>query len=49
MRPDYPHKIFPDFRSHFFLLMETLAIDGVPISCRGIDAFLWSKKTIVFW
>jgi len=28
MRPDYPHKIFPDFRSHFFLLMETLAMDA---------------------
>jgi hypothetical protein len=26
MRPDYPHKIFPDFRNHFFLLMETLAM-----------------------
>lgn len=28
MRPDYPHKIFPDVRSHFFLLMETLAMDA---------------------
>jgi len=28
MRPDYPHKIFPDFRNHFFLLMETLAMDA---------------------
>jgi len=28
MRPDYPHKIFPDFRNHFFLLMETLAMDS---------------------
>lgn len=28
MRPDYPHKIFPDFRKHFFLLMETLAMDA---------------------
>jgi len=27
MRPDYPHKIFSDFRNHFFLLMETLAMD----------------------
>jgi len=27
MRPDYPHKIFSDFRDHFFLLMETLAMD----------------------
>lgn len=26
MRPDYPHKIFSDFRNHFFLLMETLAM-----------------------
>jgi hypothetical protein len=28
MRPDYPHKIFPDIRNHFFLLMETLAMDA---------------------
>jgi hypothetical protein len=28
MRPDYPHKIFADFRNHFFLLMETLAMDA---------------------
>ena len=28
MRPDYPHKIFPDFRNHFYLLMETLAMDS---------------------
>jgi len=28
MRPDYAHKIFPDFRNHFFLLMETLAMDA---------------------
>jgi len=27
MRPDYAHKIFSDFRNHFFLLMETLAMD----------------------
>jgi len=27
MSPDYPHKIFLDFRNHFFLLMETLAMD----------------------
>jgi hypothetical protein len=33
MRPDYPHKIFPDFRNHFFLLMETLAMDG-EVSCE---------------
>jgi hypothetical protein len=26
MRPDYPHKIFPDSRNHFFLLMEALAM-----------------------
>jgi hypothetical protein len=28
MRPDYPHKLFADFRNHFFLLMETLAMDA---------------------
>ena len=28
MRPDYPHKTFLDFRNHFFLLMETLAMDA---------------------
>jgi hypothetical protein len=28
MRPDYAHKIFPDERNHFELLMETLAIDN---------------------
>jgi hypothetical protein len=28
MQPDYPHKIFPDLRNHFFLLMETLAMDA---------------------
>jgi len=27
MLPDYPHKIFPDSRDHFFLLMETLAME----------------------
>jgi hypothetical protein len=27
MRPDYPHKRFADHRSHFNLLMETLAMD----------------------
>ena len=27
MLPDYPHKLFSDKRSHFELLMETLAID----------------------
>lgn len=27
MQPDYPHKLFPDERSHFELLMETLAMD----------------------
>ena len=26
VRPDYAHKIFPDLRDHFFLLMETLAM-----------------------
>jgi hypothetical protein len=26
MRPDYPHKVFPDSRNHFFLLMEALAM-----------------------
>jgi hypothetical protein len=28
MLPDYPHKIFSDHRSHFNLLMETLAMDA---------------------
>ena len=28
MRPDYPHKLFTDQRSHFNLLMETLAMDN---------------------
>ena len=28
MRPDYPHKLFNDHRSHFNLLMETLAMDA---------------------
>lgn len=27
MRPDYPYKLFNDHRSHFNLLMETLAMD----------------------
>ena len=27
MRPDYPHKLFFDQRSNYFLLMETLAMD----------------------
>jgi hypothetical protein len=31
MRPDYPHKIFPDSRTHFFLLMETLAMMPVAV------------------
>ncbi len=35
MRPDYPHKIFSDFRDHFFLLMETLAMDA-PLSPKGM-------------
>jgi hypothetical protein len=30
MRPDYPHKIFPDSRNHFFLLMEMLAMMSPP-------------------
>jgi hypothetical protein len=30
MRPDYPHKVFPDSRNHFFLLMETLAMMPIP-------------------
>jgi hypothetical protein len=34
MRPDYPHKIFADFRTHFFLLMETLAMLS-PHSLKG--------------
>lgn len=28
MHPDYPHKLFPDQRSRFNLLMEALAMDG---------------------
>jgi hypothetical protein len=28
MRPDYAHKIFSDKRSHFELLMETLAMQA---------------------
>jgi hypothetical protein len=28
MRPDYPHKLFTDYRNHFNLLMETLAMDA---------------------
>ena len=28
MRPDYPHKIFFDARSHYVLLMQTLAEDA---------------------
>jgi hypothetical protein len=28
MRPDYPHKLFKDKRSHFELLMETLALEA---------------------
>ena len=28
MHPDYPHKLFADKRSHFELLMETLAMDA---------------------
>jgi hypothetical protein len=28
MLPDYPHKLFTDERSHFTLLMETLAMDS---------------------
>ncbi len=27
MRPDYPHKLFADKRSHYSLLMTTLAMD----------------------
>jgi hypothetical protein len=34
MRPDYPHKIFPDSRNHFFLLMEMLAM-LVLLSSKG--------------
>jgi hypothetical protein len=30
MLPDYPHKLFPDQRSSFNLLMETLAMDETP-------------------
>jgi len=28
MIPDYPHKIFSDKRSGYFLLMESLAMDS---------------------
>ena len=28
MLPDYPHKLFPDHRSNFNLLMEVLAMDS---------------------
>src|SRR4030095_14655805 len=39
MRPDYPHKIFPDSRNHFFLLMETLAmIPPFPDTCAEVCA-----------
>ena len=30
MLPDYPHKLFPDKRNHFELLMETLAMQASP-------------------
>jgi hypothetical protein len=30
MRPDYPHKTFPDSRNRFFLLMEALAM--IPVA-----------------
>lgn len=29
MLPDYPHKLFPDQRNLFNLLMETLAMDDL--------------------
>lgn len=29
MLPDYPHKLFPDERKDFNLLMETLAMDSI--------------------
>ena len=29
MRPDYPHKLFPDHRNNYFLLMETLAVEKI--------------------
>jgi hypothetical protein len=34
MRPDYPHKTFPDSRNHFFLLMETLAMMPIAVTIR---------------
>jgi hypothetical protein len=34
MRPDYPHKTFPDSRNHFFLLMETLAMMPIAVMIR---------------
>jgi hypothetical protein len=27
MVPDYPHKLFPDLRQHYCLLMESLAME----------------------
>ena len=35
MRPDYPHKLFFDHRTHFSLLMETLAMDGSAADQKG--------------
>jgi hypothetical protein len=29
MLPDYPHKLFPDKRSNYTLLMEVLATDAI--------------------
>jgi hypothetical protein len=29
MLPDYPHKLFTDYRSNFNLLMEALAMDSI--------------------
>jgi len=29
MLPDYPHKIFPDKRLKYYLLMEALAMDAI--------------------
>jgi len=43
MRPDYPHKLFSDFRNHFFLLMETLAMGSRTSSHRIVGAGLKAR------
>lgn len=39
MLPDYPHKLFPDKRNEFVLLMETLAMDTPKPCLAGRQAF----------